>query len=101
MNAWRHITEIGHLAFERPVAASIADPVLTDQIFFPVSAAYAENAPLASPWKTRFPAVPRTPPLTDKGSVTTQRAACVMGSNATSLPRATFVFACVLPLAAI
>src|SRR5438874_9575790 len=23
MNAWRHITEIGHLAFERPVAASI------------------------------------------------------------------------------
>src|SRR5437660_6174494 len=42
---------------------SIAEPVLMDQIFFPVSAAYAANSPVPWSWNTRLPVVDRNQAL--------------------------------------
>src|SRR6185437_951432 len=64
----------------------IAEPVWTDQILRPVSAVYAANSPVPSPWNTRFPAVERTPLLVEICSSTDQRSVCCTGSQAISFP---------------
>src|SRR2546423_11190616 len=65
---------------------SIAEPVFTDQTFFPLSAAYAANSPLACPSKTRFPAVESTPPFVAISSSTDHRSEPLTGSHAISRP---------------
>jgi hypothetical protein len=65
---------------------SIADLVLTDHTFFPLSAAYAANSPVPCPWKTRLPAVESTPPFTAISSSTDHRADWLTGSHAISRP---------------
>src|SRR6185437_951434 len=59
----------------------IAEPVWTDQTLRPVSAVYAANSPVPSPWNTRFPAVERTPLLVEICSSTDQRSVCCTGAR--------------------
>src|ERR1700722_1570387 len=69
---------------------SMAEPVLTDHSFCPLSAENAANSPAPSPWNTRLPAVDSTPPLVGNRRITDQRADCCTGSHATKRPTAWF-----------